>query len=170
MRHLRYVLSAAALLVGTGGAHAAWIECDEEGGRLVDMPAYAEAALVAVGDETVLVANPDADVKGSVSADEFCADFDGEVAFVLPIPRPGVAGVEPTEDMELPGQPLDDLGNPNTRERTYDVNRPDRPEPPQPGMPPMGEEEPAPLPADVGDFDRGPDSLGGCSAAGSTAT
>ncbi len=156
------------LLVLTASANAAWIECDELGGELVEMPRFAESALVSIGDEVVLVAVPEAEIKGAMSADEFCKEFDGEVAFVLPIPKPAV------DDSLAPEIPTlstssGDVDHPTSPGfRTHRVTVPEGPRPGEEGAAPPDEEEPAPLPADISEVeDPAPDlGLGGCSTSG----
>ncbi len=169
---MRFIVSiAAALLALTASANAASIECDELGGHLVDMPPHTEAVLISVGEEVFLVAEEDARIRGAMTADEFCREFDGDVAFVLPIPKPGIDDTIAPEVPDVPGQssrvdrPVSDR-----HEHAFTLRAPEAPDPetgvgrPQPRD---GDDEPAPLPADIVELeDPGPDLQFGCNTSG----
>ncbi len=165
---LRIIMTVAWTLALSATAEAAWIECDEMGGQLVDMPENAHRALVSINDEVYVVSEEEALVEGEITADEFCEKYDGEVAFVLPIPKPGIDESVPAvsdlriaDDAELDPHAGD-------RQRTHSVSIPERPRPDRDGVtPPGGDDEPAPLPAEIREIESpGPDVNFGCSAAG----
>lgn len=168
---MRFIVSVAAVLLAlTASANAASIECDEMGGHLVDMPEHAEAALVSVGEVIVMVAEPDARIQGAISADEFCREFGGDVAFVLPIPKPGIDDTIVPAVPDVPGQ-AGGVGRP-TQGRQEHAFTLAVPEPPDPGTgvgrPQPSDDEPAPLPADIVRLEDppGPDVQLGCTATG----
>ncbi len=162
---MRGLLWIALVLAPAMGAHAARIECDERGGHLLDMPEDADAALVSVGDRLLLVAEESARVEGAISPEEFCRDFDGQVAFVLPIPKPAV------ETPAVEGEPGDvdahSIGRPRSDERQFGTLSVKLQIPERQGVEGTEEgeeEEPAPLPADIVVLDGpGQDAPGGCS-------
>lgn len=168
MRSLFTVLLATLALTAT--AQAAWIECGDMGGELVDMPDYAESALVSNGDEVIVVAERDARIEGAMTADEFCEEFGGEVAFVLPIPKPGVDDNLVPEIPDVPGGDAGGVQRPGSQQQqSYSVNVPENPRPDREdvGRPEEGDDEPAPLPAEITVLEGpGPDVEMGCSAGG----